>query len=1522
MSRNIDEKIVQMQFDNKEFERNVQTSINTLGDLKKSLQLNGATKGLENIDYASKKVNMDVLGSAVESVRVKFSALEVIAVSALNNITNSVLNTAKRIGSSLTIDPVRAGFSEYETQINAIQTILANTESKGTTLKDVNKALDELNAYADKTIYNFTEMTRNIGTFTAAGTDLDTSVNAIQGIANLAAISGSTSQQASVAMYQLSQALASGTVKLMDWNSVVNAGMGGQVFQDALKETARVHGIKIDEMIEKEGSFRETLKDGWITSEILTETLHKFTLSKEDMTEAQIKENTAMLKAKGYTEEQIEAIFKLGKTATDAATKVKTFSQLMDTLKEAAQSGWTQTWEIIVGDFEEAKDLLTRISDVIGTMLNESAKVRNEMLQGWKDLDGRKILIEALKNSFEGIMSVVKSISDAFRDIFPRTTSKQLLEITENFRDFTKSFKEWAEASKTVNNIKRIFKGLFAALDIGVQIFKAIASGFKTIIKQIAPLTGGLFDFVANIGDAIVKLRDFVKAGDLFNKIVKKISSAITTIVKSVKDFVSDVATAIKEFAGIDSSSISEFVDTVKKRFSPLTKLFESIVDGIRSIADVFKTLFKFIGVILLKAGMSIGAGISKIIDKFDDLEFGNVIDNFNKLLSSGILVTIEAFFIKLLNITDDVGGFLESFTEIFENIGDVLESFAGKLKAAALMKIATAIAVLVAAIFVLSTIDPGDVTTSLTAISTLFIEILGAMTLLSAASGKRGFKAMISMSKMAGDMTTIATAILILAFALSKIAKLDTKGVITALIAIAGLFTMMIATAKILSTDAKNTKKMTKGLTALIAMAVAIRILAGAVEKLSSIDGDKLCNGLMAIGILLAELAISMTYFMNNLGKNKMGAFKVAGLLIVAAAIYVLASAVKKLGSLDFNTLSDGLVSVGILLAAIVVFTKYIGNPKKFISTTIGITILSASLLILAEAVSRMGNMSWEQIGKGLLTIANALAVLAIMLHIMPKNLTSKGVGLVVIASSLVILGAALSNMGGMSWGEMGRALISLSVSLAAIVVAMKFMTTAIPGALAMLILAPALMVLALSLKVLGSMSIGEVILSLVALAGAFAVLGVAAYVLTPIVPIVLALGAAMLLLGAACVSIGAGVMAFAAGCASLAVSGAAGAAAVRVMVESFLGLIPLFIKSIGDFIVAILKVIADSGKAILDALTVVLLAIIRAIEQSIPPLIKCLGVLLDSLLQFIVEYIPKVIDAGMKLIIGFLKGIADNIDKVVAQGINVVVNFIEGIASKIPDVIQSGVDLILSFINGIADAIRNNTKPMIDAVDNLMDSVFYAIKEWIKHAIFSGGDLINGLIEGIRGEAKDLWTAMLGVVEDAWEGVKDFFGIHSPSTVAAEAGRFIDQGLANGLKKFAGVVGKSATNVGETAMDSLSEAISGVSEMVSNDMDSTPVITPVIDLTEIQNGEKQLSKMFNKDHTISVNSANIKAASIASGRISASSGNNANNTAQQGAQISFTQNNYSPKALSRSDIYRQTKNQFSAMKGALVGS
>jgi tape measure domain-containing protein len=365
-----------MRFDNRHFESNVKTTMSTLDKLKEKLHLNGASKGLENVGTAAKNVNMMGLGNAVEAVSTKFSALQVMGVTALANITNSAVNAGKRMISALTIDPVKTGFSEYETKINSIQTILSNTASKGTTMEDVTRVINELNTYADKTIYNFAEMTRNIGTFTAAGVGLEESAAAIQGIANLAAASGSTSQQASTAMYQLSQAISTGTVRLMDWNSVVNAGMGGELFQEAIKDTAREYGVAVDDIIKKNGSFRDSLQDEWLTADILNTTLKKFT--KEGAKEYA----DSMVKSGKYTREQADALLASAQRMEDAATTVKTFTQLWDTLKESAQSGWAQTWELLVGDFEEARDFLSGLSKTISGVIGASADARNKMLGG------------------------------------------------------------------------------------------------------------------------------------------------------------------------------------------------------------------------------------------------------------------------------------------------------------------------------------------------------------------------------------------------------------------------------------------------------------------------------------------------------------------------------------------------------------------------------------------------------------------------------------------------------------------------------------------------------------------------------------------------------------------------------------------------------------------------------------------------------------------------------------------------------------------------------------------------------------------------------------------------------------------------------------------------------------------------------------------------------------------------------------------------------------------------------------
>lgn len=434
MSREVDERIVEMQFDNQQFERGVAQTITSLDKLTEALKFENVGDSVRGIQNGINNLNFTPITNGVTALEGTLTSLGGrIKLEVFDRLANYAVDTGEKIINALTLKGARAGFAEYETQQGAVQTILANTQHLGTTVADVNKALNDLNEYADLTIYNFTEMTRNIGTFTAAGLDLETSTSAIKGIANLAAVSGSTSEQASRAMYQLSQALAAGRVNLQDWNSVVNAGMGGKVFQDALKRTAKHMGIVVDET----KSFRESIsaKDGsaWLTADVLSETLKQFS---GDLDEA-------ALAAQGWSEAEIKSITDMAKTATDAATVVKTFSQLMDTVTEQVGSGWTRTWQLIFGDFEESKELWTGVYKAISPYIDAISDLRNGYLQFWKENEGREKVIQAFSNLWSGASNFIDKFTDAFKDAFPifDNFGQVLVDISDRFLSFSERFK-------------------------------------------------------------------------------------------------------------------------------------------------------------------------------------------------------------------------------------------------------------------------------------------------------------------------------------------------------------------------------------------------------------------------------------------------------------------------------------------------------------------------------------------------------------------------------------------------------------------------------------------------------------------------------------------------------------------------------------------------------------------------------------------------------------------------------------------------------------------------------------------------------------------------------------------------------------------------------------------------------------------------------------------------------------------------------------------------------------------------
>lgn len=1313
MSTTVDERVVEMRFDNKQFEQNIQTSLSSLDKLKKSLNLEGAAKGLETVNDAANKCsgNMSPLSNAVETVRVRFSALEVMAITALQNITNSALAAGKNLVSAFTIDPIKSGFEEYETQINAVQTILANTSSKGTTLDQVNNALDELNHYADMTIYNFTEMTRNIGTFTAAGVDLDTSVAAIKGIANLAAVSGSNSQQASTAMYQLSQALAAGTVKLQDWNSVVNAGMGGQVFQDALKETAKVHGIAIDEMIKDEGSFRETLSKGWLTSDILTETLAKFT---GDLNEDQ-------LRTMGYADDQIKSIMEMGKTANDAATKVKTFTQLFDTLKEAAQSGWTQSWEIIVGDFEEAKELLTEVSDTFSAVINASADARNKMLQDWKDLGGRTMMIEAVKNVFEGLVSVAKPVREAFNEIFPPMTGKQLAEITECIRDLTAKFKMGEESSK---NLKNTFKGVFAVLDIVGQAFKAVAGGVGELIGLFLPAGNGVLSLTGSFGEYLVKLDETVKKTDVFGKAV----STVVDIVKTVITFVKTAGEKVKEFGKAAGEKFDfpgfelfhSFLERVHDRMAQIGdgagKMKSGVIVAFEMMGEalekckflkVMEALWTAVKVIADGIADAVGTMMGTLAEKLGNADFSGVLDVLNSIAVGGIAVSISKFLKSVTEPLEGLNGVLEGVTGILDGVRGCFEAYQTNLKAGTLLKIGAAIALLAGSIVAISLIDSDKLSASLGAITVLFANLLGAMAIFNKISSDTG-----KVSKACTAMIAMSVAVSILAGALKKVSDLDWGELARGLVGIAGLTTIVVASSKAM---ASGQKQVMKGATSLIIFGAAVKILASACKDLSKLQWDELGRGLTGVGVLFAEIAVFLRVAKFN-GKMISTA---TGIVILSAAMKVLASACKDFGQMEWSEIGKGLAGIGGLLAELAVFTNLAGNAKHVMSTGVALIAIGAAMKIFASAVKDFGQLQWDEIGRGLTAMGGAFAEVAIAVNLMPKNMIGIGTGLVIVGGALEIIANCMSKFGGMQWEEIGRGLTVMGGALAELAISLNFMKGTLGGSAALLVASGALAVLAPVLSILGALSWEAIAKGLISIAGAFTIIGVAGAVLTPLVPTILALSGAFALIGVGVLTIGAGLLAAGTGLSALAIgftalatAGAAGAtaivAALTVIVTGIVSLIPAVLTKVGEGLIAICKVIAAGAPAIGEAVKSVILTLIDVFVSCVPQLADGALQLVVGVLAALVTYTPQIVDLAFKFLIGIL----------------------EGIASNLPSLIKAGVDVLVAFFAGIVDALRG-----IDTGALLKGIAGIGLLSAIMLALSATASLVPGAMVGILG-------------------------------------------------------------------------------------------------------------------------------------------------------------------------------------------
>ena len=1421
MSRTIDERVVEMRFDNKQFESGVQTSLSTLEKLKKGLDLDGAAKGFDQLSTAAKRCDMSAIGRSVETVQAKFSAFEVVAMTALSNITNSAVNAGKRLLSSLTIEPVSTGFNEYELKMGSIQTIMAST---GESLDKVNQKLDELNRYSDRTIYSFSDMTTNIGKFTNAGVKLDDAVAAIQGVSNVAAVSGANANEASRAMYNFAQALSAGYVKLIDWKSIENANMATVEFKTQLLESAVAAGtltktadgmyktLAKGTVIDATHLFNDSLQEQWMTTEVLTETL------------------------KDYADETTE----IGKKASAAAQDVKTWTQLLDTLKESAQSGWAETWQLVAGDYEEAKATLRTFSEFFSSIIDGSAEARNALLEGalmsswgqiknrvnetgisvdsfrdtlretaessvegldkiieeagsfdaalskgWLTTDilsdtldnlvskaagtqvsiselsdeqlqnigytqeqiealralseeakssdsnlaslvstldrqsGRELLFDSLLNGAKAVQGLFQTIKGAWQDIFPPATSEQLYSFiealhsaSERIRDFFTQAEEGADGftgaiNKPLQDIGNTFKGLFAILDIVKQAFSALWRVITPAGSAVGGLLTGVLGLTGSFGEWLAKLDESIKKGDVFYKVLK----SIVDVVKGAITVVTGFAAAIGEslgFPGLDgaTASVEAFLGTLKEKVSaPGLEKLQAIFDGICTRAKWVKDAI---------VGMK--DGVVDSMGKIDGAVSGN---KFVQVLTGiGTLIREVASAIAGL-LGKAIDGLINTLSNAdFNGILDFLNALAAGGIIAAIRKF----------------IDPvEELENTFTSLKDWVKGLGGGVTKI--LDGVRGSLEAWQTKLKSDALGKIAASIAVLSVSLLVLSSIDSDKVTGSLAAMGTMFAELIASMAVLdklSIDGKSAnktasamikmgaallvlslamkniaelnpeqlaegligvgvllaevdlflntakfdKKASKSATGMILFAAAIKILSSAVKSLGEMDWDDMAKGLVGVGVLLAEVEV----FLNNAKFNGKAVLTATGIVILSSAIKVLASACKDFGSMSWGEITKGLTSIAALLLEITAFTKLTGDAKHVISTGLALIEIAAAMKIFASAMSDFGSMSGSEIAKGLVAMGGALAEVAIAVNLMPKNMVSVGSGLVIVGAALKIVASALSSMGNMSWESIAKGLVAMGGALAELAIGLNVMNGTLAGSAALLVAAGALTVLTPVLVILGNMSWESIAKGLITIAGAFTVMGVAGAVLGPLAPSILAISGALALLGVGSVAIGAGLTLIGTGLTSIAVGLTSLAAAFASSGTLIVGGLSAIVLGFAGLIPAIAEKIGEA-----------IVAFCGAISSGAPAIGEAVKAIVLTLVDVLVQCVPAIADGALQLVTGVLASLVAYTPQIVDSVMQFLIEVLEGIARNIPQLVQAAMDVVGAFFAGVLSALSN---------------------------------------------------------------------------------------------------------------------------------------------------------------------------------------------------------------------------------------
>jgi hypothetical protein len=1556
-----------MEFDNAQFERGVSTTISTLGKLTEALKFKGATTGLSDIHAAAGKVNFQSISDGIEGVSKKFIALSTIAITALSNITTAAISAGLNFAKSFALGPLMSGFKEFETNVNSIQTILANTKSQGTNLDQVNAALDQLNQYSDKTIYNFSQMAKNIGTFTAAGVDLNTSVSAIKGIANLAAISGSNAEQASSAMYQLSQALASGTVKLMDWNSVVMAGMGGEVFKNALFESGKALGALADVPVDQTfdqweasgNNFRSSLESGWLTAEVLTTTLGGISgeLSQID------------LEAKGFSASAAAQMVELGKLGIDSATSVRTFTQLMGTVKESVASGWSATFRLLIGNFEESTALFTGINNAISGFVQNSANARNAMLQTWKDMGGRTLLIETLQIAFQKLMAVLKPIGDAFRSVFPKMTGERLFAITLAVNKFVKAI--------TPSNA--LIMGIGAVMKIWINIMKILWSVVGQGIGFIFDLVKALFG-LADSGQVTSGLQ---KISAFFENLAKTLTGKGGQIAQFFKDLFASIQDlpallqAFKDkivglFDGVDPKVPDALADSMG-RFSDRFKTIKDAFGGLADLWAPFSNAMKKVATILEETWIVVRDWFKqlgqKIADNMGEGDFDAVLDAINIGLLTAIAALLARFFKKGFKF-DLTGGAFDKIKEMFEGLTGVFSAMQTKLKSEALLKIAVAIGILTASVLVLSLIDSANLSKALGAMAVGFGQLMAAFAILTKMTLNPASAA--SFTILAGGMVILSVAILILAAAAKTLGDMKWDELAKGLIGVTVLLAALSLAAKPLAANAPG--MMAAGLS-LIPIAIALVILSKAVGVFAQMDWSELAKGLTGMVIGIVGLGLAMRTFPSNMAATGLGLF------FVSISLRKISDAVLIFAGFDWGTMLKGIFGMSLALAAIgLAMNTFPGNMPL---TALGLLLVSVALIGVQKAVAAFGGMDWGAMVKGLIGMGGALLILGVGLTLMSGTIGG-AIALGIAAVSLGILLKVMKEFAKIKIPDLVRGLIAMAASLAVIAAAALLLGPAIPFMLG----------LGVALALIGA---------------GFALFGVGAAAVAKAFELFAEVGpkgaeAFTKAMQTIAKAIPAFIAAVATGLVEAIVVFGEMAAPLAEALGKILGAVMdqliMLIPKLGELLGVLITTVIDLLREKIPQFALlgidILLGILQGIRDRIGDVVLVVGEIITAFLDALAIELPKIVTSMTDLWVATILSVAENLGRLaptlmigvpvalikgfvdgMEQEVGKVWDWISGFVRTLIDKVKSalginspstvfkdiGLDLIAGFFNGIVEAAvavtawfkalgKNIVSWVGDLLITLRDKGYQVIvgfwngvqERWtgvvawfgglgrrVTDAIGEIGDILlnigSAVIGGFKRGMEAAWRNVSSWLADRAKNVQSIFqtvlGIKSPSKVFMEIGNNVMLGLQIGLETEWKKTEKWLTNlnpadaVNSDAITSTFKKVINSAAMAVSEMDAVqPVITPVLDLSQVRKDATGIQSMFGQP-SMALKSLGM-ANQISLGTTRTAPDETPVPTAA--GNVTYEQNVYAPKQLSTADVYRQTRNLIAVRKEELA--